>query len=142
MESHVPSYSLPDYAVNSKREPPRARPVASKETSFDLFRSHHRETPPDKPGASLRLFTHSLPRLGSAMMTRTLFCASQSFPQGLSFSDGLRNRWMSHFHLWNSGKFNIDFRCRGYFDPWYMNIHLRDRRDFDRRQDHSPPCLW
>ena len=45
--------------VSSKREPPRGKPVASKEASSDLFSSNHRETPPDKPVASLRVFTQS-----------------------------------------------------------------------------------
>ncbi len=57
VESHVPGYLLPGYAVSSKREPPRAKPVASKKCLLIFFRSNHRETPPDKPLASLRVLT-------------------------------------------------------------------------------------
>src|SRR6266540_6641744 len=71
VESHVPCYLLQDYAISSKREPPRAKPVASKETSSDLFRSHHRETPPDKPVSSLSVFTQSLPRSATDLLLIT-----------------------------------------------------------------------
>src|SRR6266496_833146 len=60
VESHVPCCPLQGYAVSSKREPPRAKPVASKEVSSDLFCSNHRETPPDKPVVSKSFHTTSV----------------------------------------------------------------------------------
>ncbi len=69
VESHVPCYLVQGYAVSTKREPPRAKPVASKKMSADLFHSNHRDTPPDKPVASLRVFTQSREWVGENAMT-------------------------------------------------------------------------
>src|SRR5258705_12434666 len=68
VESHVPCYLLSGSAFSSQREPPRGKPVASKERSADFFSSNERETPPDKPVASLRVFSQSLPRGGTDLI--------------------------------------------------------------------------
>src|SRR5882724_3862641 len=52
----VSCYLVPGPAVSSKCEPPRGKPVASKEGSSYLSSSNHHETPPDKPVVSLKSF--------------------------------------------------------------------------------------
>ena len=68
-----------EFAFSSKREPPRGKPVASKEASSDLASSNKRETPPDKPVA-LKSFQKVSGRFGPMLTFRLTIRMISPFP--------------------------------------------------------------